>query len=403
MKKIFVLFTTLLLVTHFVQTKVAAFEVVSRDSIGIETGITKEDLAYSLPNEIVVAPIFLGVESPKISQNEWLESLYYYTIQRLGFTDLPFHYIVGTNGEVYEGNLGGDERKVKVDGIGANVILIAYLSSSKQNVFDPKSDDSLKTLLSQIANRNSIKPESIIVSGIKFVKDTTNKSVSISSSEILGNWANKLEEYKGYVASNYSPQPKTYQVEVSNIALSAADAAPGEEVTGTVTIKNTGQNGLYGGTNNEIVATKADGTPSQLFINNVWLSRSQFSLMVENQNILPSQELSLNFKIKAPLAKGSVTENYALKTLGGAGIAASQNLVITLNLRASDKRIIQIQNTELGYLKVRSEPSTVANEIGEAASGERYFVLEDAGNGYLKIDLGNGTIGWVAGWLTDTI
>ncbi|MEO6728315.1 MAG: SH3 domain-containing protein [Candidatus Dojkabacteria bacterium] len=403
MKKIFVIFTTLILVTPFLQTKVHAFEVVSRDILGIESNITKEDLGYSLPQEIVVAPIFLGVENAKISQKEWVESLYYYTIQKLGFTDLPFHYIVTSTGEVYQGNLGGDERKVKVDGIGANVILIAYLSAGKQNTFDAKADESLKTLILQIANRNAIKASEIITSGIKFIRDTTNKSVSISSEEIFGNWASKLEEYKAFVADNYSPQGKSYSVDVSALALSVSEAAPGEEVTGTVTIKNTGVNGLYGGTDNEIVATKDDGSPSQLFINNVWLSRSQFSLMAENQNILPTQELALSFKIRAPLAKGTITENFNLKTLGGTGIAASAAISITLNLKASDRRIIQIQNTELGYLKVRSEPSTLGPEIGEAASGQRYFVVEDAGNGYIKLDLGDGSTGWVAGWLVDNI
>jgi len=403
MKKIFVLFTTLILVSSFFQTNVKALTITSRADLGIEPGIVKEDLAYSLPQETVIAPIFLGVETPKISQKEWVESLYYYTIQKLGFTDLPFHYIVTSTGEVYQGNLGGDERKVKVDGIGANVILIAYLASSKQNEFDSKADDSLKNLLLQISNNNSVKADSIITSGIKFIKDTTNKTVSISSEEIFGNWASKLEQYKSYVASNYSPKTKSYSVEVSNLALSTTDAAPGEEVTGTVTIKNTGSNGLYGGTDNEIVASKEDGGSSQFFINNVWLSRSQFSLMAENQNILPTQETALNFKIRAPLAKGTISENFILKTLGGAGISASTNLSITLNLKESDKRIIQIQNTELGYLKVRSDASTLAPEIGEAASGQRYFVLEDAGNGYLKIDLGNGQTGWVAGWLVDNI
>ncbi len=403
MKKILVLFTTLILVSSFFQTSVKALTITSRDDLGIESGITKEDLAYSLPQETVIAPIFLGVDSSKISQKEWVESLYYYTIEKLGFTDLPFHYIVTSTGDVYQGNLGGDERKVKVDGIGANVILVAYLSSSKQNTFDPKADENIKNLLKTISNKNSIKAQSIIVSGIKFIKDVTNKTVSISSEEILGDWSTKLEDYKTYVASNYAPESKSYTVDVSNIVLSSTEAMPGEEVSGTVTIKNTGSNGLYGGTDNEIVASKDDGGPSQFFINNVWLSRSQFSLMTENQNILPTQEATLNFKIKAPLAKGELSETFVLKTLGGANITASTSMNLKLTLKPSDKRIIQIQNTELGYLKVRSEPSTLGPEIDQAASGQRYFVIEDAGNGYLKIDLGDGKSGWVAGWLVNDI
>ena len=72
-------------------------------------------------------------------------------------------------------------------------------------------------------------------------------------------------------------------------------------------------------------------------------------------------------------------------------------------MKKGEKRIIEIGNTELGYLKVRSEPSTVGTEIGKVSTGERFFVLEDAGNGYVKIDTNDGKTGWVAGWLTKNI
>ena len=75
MKKIFVLFTTLILVSSFFQTNVKALTITSRADLGIEPGIVKEDLAYSLPQETVIAPIFLGVETPKISQKEWVEEI----------------------------------------------------------------------------------------------------------------------------------------------------------------------------------------------------------------------------------------------------------------------------------------------------------------------------------------
>lgn len=395
-------FTILLLILLFSTNSVFAVEVTPRANLSIDSSIIKEDLSYALPTEIVIAPIFLQSNIKRLSLKDWYRAVYYYTIEKLGFTDIPFHYIVTENGEVFQGNIGGDERKVNVDNIGESIILIGYLSYSSKTEFSTKALNSIKELLSTTANKNSIPSNKVIASGLKFVRDEENKTVRMQSVEVFGNWQSQMDGLRAYVSENYAPVPKTYSAEMKNLVISADQVEPGDTITGNITIANTGTNGFYGGSENEIVVTRAGNSNSQFFINGTWLSRSQFGIMLDNQNILPSQELSFEFKLQAPLTVGEVSETFELRTIGGQGVQ-SNALTLTLNMKRSSRRIIQIQNTELGYLKVRGEPSTVGPEIDQAASGERYFVIEDAGNGYLKIDLKNGKTGWVAGWLVNDI
>lgn len=60
------------------------------------------------------------------------------------------------------------------------------------------------------------------------------------------------------------------------------------------------------------------------------------------------------------------------------------------------KVMIQILSTPTGYLRVRSEPSTLADEVGQVKPGETYeLVEEDSKTGWFKIIFNEGKEGWV--------
>lgn len=377
----------------------SAFEIQTHENLNLDTSIARSDLSYSVPGEIVIVPIEFDVNLP---QSAKFRGLYYYLVQKLGFSDIPFHYVMSEDGQVFEGNAGGDERKVQVQGIEGTIILVGYLAGSLTDDFDPRSQNSFSELLLDIANRNTISPDKIKISNLKFVRDTENRSVLMQSEAASAEWNASLQKLVAKFSANYAPQPKVYSAQAQIVGIAQEEVDPGSEVTVSIKVKNVGKNGMYGASNSSIALSRQDGSASQFFINNQWLSRSEVGIMVEHQNLLPDQEDIYEFKIKAPIAFGEITELFSLKTVGGTAIQ-SESMSLTLKMKRGDKRIVQIKNTELGYLKVRSEPSTVGAEIGRVSPGEKFFVVEDAGNGYLKIDLGDGSTGWVAGWFTDTL
>lgn len=382
--------------------KVHSLELLTLDSLKIDTSIVRSDLSYSIPEKIVVVPIFSKDDSIKMNSTSRFRGLYYYLIQKLGFSDIPFHYVVSDDGEIFQGNSGGDERKVVIEGIDSSVILVGYLGGALREGFDPRSFYSLSELLLNISNTNNIRPENTIISNITFVRDSISRSVVMRSTEIDEKWNESLAQIINSYSSKYSPTPKIYGVTAQIVGIPSEEVLPGSENNVSIRLKNVGKNGIYGGSNSELVLSKVGGGNSRFFLNNAWLSKTETSIMVLGQNLLPNQEDIYEFKIRAPLEIGEVTELFELKTLSGTKVE-SETIALTLKIKRGDKEIIQINETELGFLRVRNEPSTLGIEIGRASSGERFFILEDAGNGYLKIELDGGVTGWVAGWLTTRI
>ncbi len=58
---------------------------------------------------------------------------------------------------------------------------------------------------------------------------------------------------------------------------------------------------------------------------------------------------------------------------------------------------VEILTTPTGFLRVRAEPSTAGEEIGQVTPGERYpFLDEDEDTGWFKIEYEEGEEGWIS-------
>jgi hypothetical protein len=62
----------------------------------------------------------------------------------------------------------------------------------------------------------------------------------------------------------------------------------------------------------------------------------------------------------------------------------------------ANKQMLEILSTPTGFLRVRSEPSTLASEVGQVKPGETYeLVEEDTDTGWFKIIFAEGKEGWI--------
>jgi hypothetical protein len=379
-----------------------SFDILTPLQVFLDTTISREDTNYNVPTQIVIVPIFPKANDEiKLDSKEMFRGIYFYTVDFLGFNDIPFHYVVSQDGEIFRGNSGGEERRIKLNGVGDDMVIIGYMTTKSAAKFDYRSEDALVYLLSDIANRRAINPENIQVYGAKFEKDQTLKTVTLEKTDLFGNWPSNLAILKDRVKASFNPVPKTYSLSVDDVILPEGGINPGEEGTVTVKLTNNSDNGMYAGTNSEIILTKTDGN-SQFYLNNEWVSRSQVPLLGQGELLLPFQSGSFDFKVKAPLFPGVVTENFEFRTPEGNKINVS-NISISLTINSSDKKIVEIRNTETGTLNVRTEPSSVAPVLSQVSPGQRYFLLEQDGSGFIKIDLGDGTSGWIAGWYTNPV
>lgn len=381
-------------------TPIKALDIRSVDLLGFDTSIFKTSFDVGLPSRIIIAPIFMP-NTVRLTEESWIKGIYYYTVQRLGYPTLPYHYLVDSKGNIYSSN-SPDDRVVTVKNLNDNPIIIGYLAQSNATTISDDNKSRLSELILEVANKNGIRLENIEISGLSFFREAATSQVYIEKTEIFGLWNNSLDQIRESIKPRYSPKLREYKVEVTEVSLVNTNLVVGSETDGKIKLINKGPNNIYIGDSLYLLAEKLDGSNSKFYLNNVWVSQSQFPIIKESQTIKVDQTIEIPFKIKAPLNPGENIESFKIKLIGN-GDFQSNSFDIKLNVDRGGKKIVQIQETETNFLRVRGEPSTAASEIGRVASGERYIVIEENENGFIKIDLEGGRSGWVAGWLTDNI
>lgn len=398
---VFLLFLTLGL-GMLLTTKSISANVVELSEIELDTSVVQESGLYTLNDRILIAPIFMANNNLDVSAEEHFKGLHYYTISRLGYSDIPFHYVVTKNGTVFEANSGGLERSIPIVEYGTGAIVIAYLAPRGDDSFSSRAESALVELVAEVANQNAILPENLDIQQINFERDINSREVTMEAITAPDSWVSVRQEIVDEVEPLYNPIEKDYEIAVDEVILPTELVEPGESIELQITLSNLRNTGLYTGTTSEIILSKQEGGASAFFSPDNWISSSELRIMDSDDSLLPFGEAIFDATIRAPLFVGEIREEFVLRTIGGQTIA-DETISLVLNIAQTDRAIIEVGETETGTLNVRATPSSVGNEIGQVSPGQRFFVLEDAGNGWIRIDLGDGTSGWVAGWLVNVI
>jgi hypothetical protein len=375
----------------------ASAQVLTLQQLEIDDSIVKPDSAYSVPTSIVVVPIFAPDSNFNMRDLDWYRGLYYFLTasqNRAGFTDIPFHYVVSSEGRIYKGNSGGEERKINIEGIGDSQVVVGYLAGSSDTNFDSRSEDVLGQLVISIAGKNGIKLDKISVASVDYVRNDESQTVSLKKVSLFGVWATTL---KNSITRNkylYSVSKKEYKLSVVAVNIPKEEVTYGDVVTGTISLKNTGEYGIYPGTISEVIANKVRGN-SQFYDRKTWLSNSQFPIMDSDDVIRPGDQVDLTFSLHIPLVWGQRSEQFNLGTLEGKVIQGTV-FEIELDVKRPKGTIVEVRPTETGWLRVRATPSGAATEIARISTGQRYFQVKSANNGWVQLDLGDGKKGWAS-------
>ncbi|GAB4284314.1 MAG: hypothetical protein Kow0081_1370 [Candidatus Dojkabacteria bacterium] len=394
----FILFSSGFLTSVYAQE----LRIISAEEAKIDTSAIREDTNFTVPKRIVITPIFQDISANNIPFEQIYRGIYFYTLEILGFNDTPFHYFISEEGELFRGNKGGDERRVNIEGFGQDSIVIGYIVRKGSLLMNTRALNSAKELVLEVANNNSIPPENISIIGTEFVRNEELRTVSLRQKDLFGSWQVSENEIRNYISANYAPKPKSYSLDVISLTLPEGELIPGEVVDINIELENTSFNGFYGLSDSEIILTKSGDGSSVFYVNGSWYSNTQVGIMQENDILLPLDTNNFTFQVKVPLFVGEISETFVFRNRKGEIIQADP-VTLTLNVARTDRAIVEILPTETGTLNVRQTPSSVGNLISQVSPGERFFVISNAGNGWIEIDLGNGQTGWIASWYTKEI
>lgn len=372
--------------------------VITHQQLRIDTSIAKEDSAFSTPSSIVIVPIFPPVGDFDISSEEWFKGLYYYMIandQRPGFTDLPFHYVVSSDGNVYKGNTAGEERRITIEGAGNNLAVIGYLANRGETSFDPRATAALGQTILDIANSNAINVESKVSAvAINYQQDDASQQVKLVKQDLFGLWSNSLDKLIKDIKPFYKPVDKEYKVRVAAVTFPTTPVTPGQIVNGSISLENTGEHGIYGDTISALLGSKTSGD-SIFYSGANWASLSQFALMKDTDLLLPKQTRDFSFAMKVPLYFGEQTEEFTLKTMSGYEIPNTK-FHLKLTVEKGNLTVVEVKATASNVVRAYKSPSQSSGEIYRISKGERFVQLETTTNGWAKLDFGDKGQGWVA-------
>lgn len=344
---------------------------------------------YAFPNSLIVIPI--SIKSSHADSLLGLKELYYYFATRSTIGDLPFHYIVSSDGQIYAGNKLGDEAAVNLSSSNGSII-IGYLQDENASL-TISSVNSLKNIILQVINKFAISPEKVTVKNLQYTqgkKGEIEEASLVVASQI---WQEDIALIIESLKKDYSPQEIVFKAELAEVKLPEEEQEVAQTAEVKVKIKNIGDINLYSGTTSNIYVTRRDplDASSKFYLVDEWASPSRVGLLKEGERLEMGAERECTFKVYVPLYPPEIIENFILVGPNGSPIEGSE-FSIKLKIKKPDKQILEITETEIGYLNVRSSPG-LGEVITKASPGERFLVL-DYQSGYYKINI-NGKEGWV--------
>jgi len=365
--------------------------VVSRTEWAADDTIVRAPEAYAWPSGIILVPFKLP--ETFITDQKGIQELYYYLTTRSEFGDMPFHMVVDANGTVYEGNKAGKEGSIQLTGQ-KEAVLVAYLySSSDQEGISVLAYPSLVEVFTDIANTYAIAPETITVQEFTYSISAEGKLESAQLQAGASTWLASLSPIIEEVKAGYVPLTPSYDVEILEATAPESALEPTKTAEVKLKIKNTGQSNIYASLTKPFYITRNNPYDERsLFFNTeTWDSPSRIVLLAEGERLATGEEKEVTIELYVPLYPPSVTEDFIIVAPNGTKLENSK-FSLSINIKTTDQKIIEILDTPVGYLNVRQTPGL--GEVVTKVSPKERFIVLDSQSGYYKIEA-NGKQGWV--------
>ena len=348
---------------------------------------------YSLPDSIYLVPLRLGF-TEFVTTSDWYKGMYYYQTYRLNQGDILFHYLVTKDGEVLQGNSKGEEQRFALKDDESKPVIVAYMPGNGEDDFSEKGRSKLNSLVVDIANRNRIKLENILVKSLGYQVTEQQQIVGVPDI-VAGRWERSLKDMINEMNEKYDPAKFKFEIEVVEFNVTQEPVNFGDQVVADLTIKNNSEISLYEGSDFEPIMTKNNKEDfSKFFINRIWLGPKQAKVMAEGSNIRPGETKTFKIKLGVPLYDGKQTESFNLINVLGEAYEGT-DFEVTLNINKTEKDAVEITSTPVGYLNVRENPNGSSTLVTKVSPGQRFLVVERQ-NSWIKIDAGENGQGWIA-------
>jgi hypothetical protein len=374
---------TIILLISFSQ-KVGAFDYQSRETLGYDSQISDQNSTkYANPDKIVITQIQSPSQALQSNPQQWIASLYYYSITRMSFVDIPYNFILDEYGQIYEGRAGGVGANPELD-ILDGTILIGYLSNDQ--ILSTRAERSLQEMVEDLSYQWGIQEYSVV--DLKINK-TENSISTISTSTIENDFSDSindaLKEWSGYETEHIE-----YKAEITNVEYES-EVEIGSALQVKVSVKNNNTDSWFTDKNPIYIST-IDNTESDFAINGEWDSFSKPAHITENI-VEPGGTVDISFRLLTKINPGEVITNFNILKFNDQPFENS-DFEVKFNIVKGDNKLVEVYSPQYGFVNIRECPQYNCDILESVNEGAVYIEKAREGN-WVKIKYDEDTDGWI--------
>lgn len=338
---------------------------------------------YATPTTIYLTQVSTQSEALQKNPELWSKALFYYSITKLHFSDMPYNFLIDESGRIYEGRQGGVGSNPELKNID-KAIVIGYLSNG--STLTTAASNSLLRMVNELTTSWGI-------SSYKTVRlqiDSKEGSLStVVPTESKGDFSQSVKEalasWKGSSRENLP-----YKAEIVEVVYEKT-LVIGEKLEVTVKVKNmndftwlTDRNPIY-------ISTKGGGD-SNFAINGIWDSFSK-PTHIEDIAVKPGETVEFKFKMQPKITPGEVSENFEIMKFDKKPFAGSA-FEVKFTVEKGKYTLVRVYSPQYGFANIR-ECQWASCKVIESAPEGTVYILRKETDGWMQIQYDEDTVGWV--------
>lgn len=348
-----------------------------------ETISDQTQTKYVTPTTIYISQVTTSSSELQNNPSLWVKALYYYSVTRLHFADIPYNYLVDANGTVYEGRSGGVGANPELrDAQGS--ILIGYLSND--SVLTNRASTAMYSLVDTLASTWGISSLSVAKFSILQQEGQLTKLIP---AEFNGDFKQSvLDTFSGW--KGYTSEKLQYKAKIEEVTYNK-EVTIGSKLHVTVKAKNL-NDFVWLTDKNPIYVSVVGGANSRFAINGVWDSFTK-PTHISDSAVKPGETATFEFDMFAQVAPGEAAEKFQIQK-SDAQIFTDSGFEVKFNIIKGDKTLVQVSSSQYGFANIRECQWYSCKIIDTVDNGVVYILLAEE-SGWYKIQYTENTVGWV--------
>jgi hypothetical protein len=369
--------TTILFFSIFLKPVIGYEEVNENFDVSLVSGL---EYQYQEPSKLLFTQIEGNYDTLNLNTKEYLDTIYYYSITKLKLGNIPFHYAIDENGEIFKTH-SNDALKITDE----RYIVIGYLSNNSQ--ISNKAQASFLEIANDLSYQYGISQYDVKSYNIEQSEDSLSKLNLVDSRELFSTSINT-------VLQNWEISDRehhTYESEIVSVEHEES-VEIGKTLAVKVTIKNLNDFTWFSNRYPIYISVK-DSKESIYAVNKEWDSFSKPISISSDRYVLPNETIELTFNLDPKVLPGENSEAFNILKFEDEVFAGSE-FTVNFNVEKGENKLVRLTSPEYGFINIRECRWYSCEKIEVANDGEVYIVVKEE-EGWYQILFGQDKEGWV--------